>query len=665
MKGVATSGERIGHYRIQKTLGEGGMGVVYLGADPEGRNVAIKVLRPAVAGDATARRRLAREVDSMRRVHSPHVAEILDADVTADRPYIVTQYVPGRTLEELVEADGPVYGQALQRLAVGLAAALSAIHGAGIIHRDLKPGNVMLVDTEPVVIDFGIAQGADATRLTATGMVIGTPGYLAPEIIEGEDAGAPSDVHAWAGTVAYAATGRPPFGAGTFESIFYKIMSGNPDLEGVPEALLPVLRSAMARHPAERPTAVNLTQICRKIHFEATLTDQTRVDEHYPLPDRTAAQPPAPPVSQPAERPPNDHAQTFSLPPSTSQPGPSSTGPSNTGPTGSTGPTGASGTGAAAAVPVGPPPAPAQPKDFKGMLPPAAPPPVPPPGPSPYETGRTQPGPGWYEQASYAPYQQPQQPQQAPPQQPPPSHGALQRGAPPPGPDPYGRGTQPRPDQRPRDAGPRPDGKDAPKPYGWFRVLSFLLLIALLGFANIAPLLALAVTGAGVLVLRAGDKAAKGMEGKRTRRGPRSGDAVAATLKSPLHLPGALMVTVLLGALGLLAGLILLLVLMFANPDMTASRAIAYSAMAVILLLCLAPGSGAPRRQMARLWGAVMPRAEAAMVGALILGIFAVVLVVLSQQQPPDTTPLNGMSQDLEDLRADIKDLVSGGIPFI
>ncbi|GAA4315833.1 hypothetical protein GCM10023178_76120 [Actinomadura luteofluorescens] len=280
MKGAVTSGDRIGHYSVQQTLGEGGMGVVYLGADPEGRNVAIKVLRPAVAGDATARRRLAREVDSMRRVHSPHVAEILDADVTADQPYIVTQYVPGRTLEEIVEESGPIYGPALQRLGVGLASALSAIHGAGIVHRDMKPGNVMLVDGEPVVIDFGIAQAADATRLTATGMVIGTPGYLAPEIIEGEDAGPPSDVHAWGGTVAYAATGRPPFGSGTFESIFYKIMQSTPDLDGVPEAMLPVLRSAMARHPAERPTAVNLVQLTRRIHLEATITDQTRVDRH-------------------------------------------------------------------------------------------------------------------------------------------------------------------------------------------------------------------------------------------------------------------------------------------------------------------------------------------------------------------------------------------------
>lgn len=188
--------------------------------------------------------------------------------------------------------------------------------------------------------------------------------------------------------------------------------------------------------------------------------------------------------------------------------------------------------------------------------------------------------------------------------------------------------------------------------------------MALLGFANIAPLLALAVTGVGVLVLRMGDKAAKGMEDRRTRRGPRAGDAVAAAFKSPLHLPGAVMATVLLGALSVLAGLILLAVLMIANPDQTASRAISYSVMAMIGLLCLAPGSGAPRRQLARLWGAMLPRTEAALAAALILGIFAAVLVVLSQKQPPDTTPLNGMSQNLESLRSDVRDLVSG-FPFL
>jgi serine/threonine protein kinase len=645
MKGVVTSGDRIGDYRVLETLGEGGMGVVYLGADPQGRKVAIKVLRPAVAGDTTARRRLAREVDSMRRVHSPHVAEIVDADVTADQPYIVTQYVPGRTLEEIVEDGGPIYGTALQRLAVGLAAALSAIHGAGIVHRDLKPGNVMLVDTEPVVIDFGIAQGVDATRLTATGMVIGTPGYLAPEIIDGEDAGAPSDVHAWAATVAYAATGRPPFGTGTFESIFYKIMAGNADLEGVPEALLPLLRSAMSRHPAERPTAVSLVQLTRRIHVEATITDTTRVDEHYTVPDGSA--------DAAAEEPGTslDHARTFSLPPSAREAASSRDGETLT-----------EGETPAAAPPPPPVPAPApapsQPKDFKGMLPPAAPPPVPPPGPSPYETGRG----GWYDQQpGYPPYRQTQ-----------PASGALQRGAPPPAPvpyDPYGQGTRQRPAQRPpeeRRPAPRPGEQEKKKPYGWFPVLGFIVLAALLGFANIAPVLAVIVTVVGVAVLRAGDKAAKGMEGKRTRRGPRSGDAMAAAVKSPLHLPGALVRTLLLSLLALLAGIVLLGGLMLADPDMRASRAIAYSAMAVIVLLCVAPGSGAPRRQLARVWGAVLPNGGAAMVCALILGIFAAVLIGLSQQQPPDTTPLDGMGQSLEDLRADIRELMGGDIiPFV
>ncbi|KAB2342387.1 serine/threonine-protein kinase [Actinomadura rudentiformis] len=622
MKGVVTSGDRIGHYRVLQTLGEGGMGVVYLGADPEGRNVAIKVLRPQVAGDATARRRLAREVDSMRRVHSPHVAEILDADVTADQPYIVTQYVPGRTLEEIVEENGPIFGQALQRLATGLAAALSAIHGAGIVHRDLKPGNVMLVDSEPVVIDFGIAQGADATRLTATGMVIGTPGYLAPEIIEGEDAGPASDVHAWAGTLAYAATGRPPFGSGTFESIFYKIMQGTPDLDGMPEALYPVVRSAMARHPAERPTAVTLVQLTRRIHLEATITDQTRVDEHYTRPD----------TSQPVEQP-TDHARQFAMP--------------------ATGPT---------PEPATPPPAPApppapvpaqQPKDFVGQLPPAAPPPVPPPAPGPFEQ------PNAYAQRPRRGGLQPR------PEQPPAPYNGGTHPRPEQPPALYDRGTQPRATERPPERpAERPPAAEKRKPYGWYRLLSLIVLVALLGFAHIAPLLAMAVTTVGVLVLRAGDKAAKGMEGKRTRRGPRSGDVLAATLKSPLHLPGALMVTALLGGLAALAGLIVLGVLMFANDTMTASRAIAYTAMLVIVLLCLAPGSGAPRRQMARLWGAILPRTEAAVAGALILGLFAAVLVILSQQEQPDTTPLNGMSQSLEDLRADVRDLLSG-LPFV
>src|SRR5260370_18468035 len=135
---------KIGPYRVVEKIGEGGMGVVYLACDAESRQVAVKVLGAAVAGDPNARARLAREVDTMRRVRSPYVAEIIDADVAGKSPYIVTKYVPGRTLEDAVRKDGPLHGDALSRVAHALAAALAAIHAAGVVHRDLKPGNVML-----------------------------------------------------------------------------------------------------------------------------------------------------------------------------------------------------------------------------------------------------------------------------------------------------------------------------------------------------------------------------------------------------------------------------------------------------------------------------------------------------------------------------------------
>lgn len=247
--------DRLGPYRLLDRIGEGGMGVVYRAADPEKRQVAVKVLRPNVAGDATARRRLAREVETMRRVRSPFVAEVVGADVTGDIPYIATRYVPGRTLEQVITDGGPLGGAALQRLATGLAAALAAVHAAGVVHRDLKPGNVMLVDGAPVVIDFGIARAGDATQLTQSGMFMGTPAYLAPEVIEGGPSGPSSDVNSWGATVAFAATGRQPYGTGAYEAIFYRILQGQPDLAGMPEPLLTLVNTAMARDPAQRPPA--------------------------------------------------------------------------------------------------------------------------------------------------------------------------------------------------------------------------------------------------------------------------------------------------------------------------------------------------------------------------------------------------------------------------
>ena len=249
---------RLGPYRLLDRIGEGGMGVVYLARDPEQRSVAVKILRPAVAGDPNARLRLAREVETMRRVRSPFVAEVLDTDVTSETPYIVTRYVPGRTLDEVVTQEGPLSGTRLIRLAAGLADALAAIHAAGVVHRDLKPGNVMLMNGDPVVIDFGIAQALDSTRLTMTGMFMGTPGYLSPEVIEGQNSTSFSDVHAWGATVAFAATGRPPFGTGSYETIFYRIVNGKPDLTGVAAPMAELLAAALRRDPAQRPAAIQL-----------------------------------------------------------------------------------------------------------------------------------------------------------------------------------------------------------------------------------------------------------------------------------------------------------------------------------------------------------------------------------------------------------------------
>jgi predicted Ser/Thr protein kinase len=271
------TGDKLGPYRLLERLGEGGMGVVYLAADPDHRKVAVKALRPVVAADPNARRRLAREVETMRRVRSPYVAEVIDADVTCDPPYIVTRYVSGRTLEDVVGASGPLTGQALARVASGLAQAMAAVHAAGVVHRDLKPGNIMIARGEPVVIDFGIAQVPDSTRLTQTGMFMGTPGYLAPEVIEGQQSGPASDVHSWGATVAFAATGRPPFGTGGFETIFYRIINGQPDLNGFPAPLLSLVAQALSRDPSRRPSAAELCQRTAALDASSLVPTMTAV----------------------------------------------------------------------------------------------------------------------------------------------------------------------------------------------------------------------------------------------------------------------------------------------------------------------------------------------------------------------------------------------------
>ena len=279
---VAPDGERLGPYRLLSKLGAGGFGEVHLALDPEGRTVAVKILHPHVAADATALTRLAREVETMRRVQGPHIAEVLDASMEGARPYLVTRYVQGRPLGAMVAGDGPIGDDDLVRLACGLAEALTAIHATGVVHRDLKPANVILTDGEPVVIDFGIACALDSPSVTTAGAVLGTPGYLAPEVLEGADSGAEADVFSFGATLAYAATGRHPYGTGPASAVGYRVVHHPPDLEGVPGWLEPLLRECLLRDPAARPSASMLL-----VRLSAAPVVQAVISRGPPAPPRT------------------------------------------------------------------------------------------------------------------------------------------------------------------------------------------------------------------------------------------------------------------------------------------------------------------------------------------------------------------------------------------
>ncbi|MEZ0165301.1 protein kinase [Kineococcus sp. LSe6-4] len=246
-------GDRLGPYRLDREIGQGGMGIVYLGLDEEHRAAALKVLKPHIAADPQARQRLAREVATLERVRSPRVAEVLAADVDGPWPHLVTRYVPGPSLEHVVQTRGPLRGSRLRDLGHGLAQALEAIHAAGVVHRDLKPSNVLLLDGLPVVIDFGIAHVADDVRLTSTGLVMGTPGYLSPEVVAGGLVSPATDWWGWAATVAYAASGRPPFGTGPMEVVLDRVRRADVDLSEVPADLRGPVLAALAVNPAHRP----------------------------------------------------------------------------------------------------------------------------------------------------------------------------------------------------------------------------------------------------------------------------------------------------------------------------------------------------------------------------------------------------------------------------
>ena len=248
----------IGPYRLRGQLGAGGMGRVFLGISAEGQLAAVKVIRADLAADLEFRARFRREVAVARQVSSRFTAPVIGADADGPVPWLATAYVAGPSLADAVAERGPLPVASVLRLAAGLAEALSAIHAAGVVHRDLKPSNVMLAQDGPRVIDFGISQGAEASALTQTGLVVGSPGFMSPEQAEGGEVGSPSDMFNLGAVLAFAATGEGPFGSGPAPALVYRVVHSPASLDQVPIEVRPLISRCLAKDPGQRPAARDL-----------------------------------------------------------------------------------------------------------------------------------------------------------------------------------------------------------------------------------------------------------------------------------------------------------------------------------------------------------------------------------------------------------------------
>ncbi|MEU6428849.1 protein kinase [Microbispora sp. NPDC046973] len=310
--------ERLGPFTLVDRLGEGGQGVVFLGRGPAGEQVAVKLLHTRLTADPEARERFLREVALAQRVAPFCTAPVLYADLAGNQPFIVSEFVSGPSLRQLVDREGPRRGAALERLAISTATALAAIHRAGITHRDFKPANVLMGPEGPVVIDFGVARAPDSPQSTATGASIGTPAYLAPEVLSGGTAGASADMFAWGVTMVFAATGRPAFGADSIPSVITRILHAQPDLGDLAAPLRDIVAACLSKDPALRPSAEDVV---------ARLTGQPT------MPVRPAAAPQAPGPHGPQTPAPGPHgpqgagAPTPPAPPVRRGPGPDGTRP--------------------------------------------------------------------------------------------------------------------------------------------------------------------------------------------------------------------------------------------------------------------------------------------------------------------------------------------------
>ncbi|WP_415504562.1 serine/threonine-protein kinase, partial [Actinomyces slackii] len=272
------AGTHLGGYRLLRRLGAGGMGVVWEVVDGGGKHVAMKILHPQIAADPTARRRLDREASVLARVRDTRVARILDIETGDDEEsgagvtFVITELVDGPTLQHEVDHEG-VYdlgtdARDLADLAHGLVTALRAVHDAGVIHRDLKPSNVMLGAQGPVLIDFGIAQVADDVRLTQTGQVTGTPGFIPPEMLDGGEPTPDVDWYACAGVLLFTVTGQAPFGSGAWQVVFRRVYAGTPELGSLPEecpALARAFTAALAPDAKDRISPDELVAVLDEI----------------------------------------------------------------------------------------------------------------------------------------------------------------------------------------------------------------------------------------------------------------------------------------------------------------------------------------------------------------------------------------------------------------
>ncbi|MFI6507419.1 protein kinase [Streptosporangium sp. NPDC050855] len=618
MTGDTRAPERLGPYRLLRKIGEGGMGVVHLGLDEDGREVAVKVLHPHVAADLKARDRLTREVETMRRVRSPHVAEVLDAELTARQPYIVTRFAPGRTLEETVLQDGPLPDDQVIRLARGMCAALVAIHAADVIHRDFKPSNVMIVNGDPLVIDFGIAHLVNATRLTQTGMFVGTPGYLAPEIIRDSEITQAADVHALASTVFFGATGKPPFGTGSFEVVCFNIMEGRANIDLAPAWLRGWLRRALAVDPAARPAAVELLRLARDLDPAVTAFQETpptsvldgggtRVLDA----DGTKVldgQAPPPPVNGTRALPQDASGYSDLLPPVRY---------------------------------AEPERRERRPRQERGQA-----------------SGSVAPSP-------YTPAADPSRP---PPYVPAPPSAQARAAAPPPYPDqrvagypappPSGQARPYPPPERSRPHVPtQPSGRAQPAPRTPPReryraahpLAGMLLLTILVALACVLPVVVGVFAVAAALCLRVGEYLFADLAQRRSIRGNSAGDPLLALVGTPWALIRSAFATAITAGVSIMLGMCVWGFLVYAG-DMNRNFAAAYAAGAFVAGLFLLPGGGKPRKAVARTLSAVIRSPGAGMVTTIVLGTLAFFAVMAALSVVPSFEPWQNPTDAVKDL---------------